>query len=356
VEIGEFKIYIRKSLLGYEYTMSERKTLKTVVSEHKVAFVILLILLIGGSVGTYFIFDLLSARNPSRITLATTTSTYDSGLLDYLLPEFTKKTGIEVSVLSVGTGQAIAYGESGDVDVILVHSRPREDAFVNDSDGQTPYGVHRACVMYNDFIIVGHENNPAGLLPNENITTVMTKLKNGIDTGNSTFYSRGDGSGTYSKEIYLWAAIGVTPDIEWFGEPDKYTESGQGMAATLQMTDQDANNQGYTLIDRGTWLSFNDTYTTLKILAESVEGEDYLLNPYGVIPINPDLYSHVKYNSALRFVGFLTSDYGQNLINDYTKNGETLFHADFGICKITTNCSTTEEEIAFWTSYQQEFD
>jgi tungstate transport system substrate-binding protein len=272
-----------------------------------------------------------------------------------LLPKFTQKTGIEVSVLSVGTGQALVYGENGDVDVILVHSRSREDAFVNDSNGKTPYGINRACVMFNDFIIVGHENNPAELLPSDNITTVMTKLKLSIDTGNSTFYSRGDGSGTYSKELSLWSSVGVTPDEEWFGLSDKYTETGQGMAATLQMTFQDASTQGYTLIDRGTWLSFNDTYRSLNILAKSIIGEDHLLNPYGVIPVNPDLHSHVKYNSVLRFVGFLTSGYGQNLINTFTKNGEQLFHSAFGICNSTHNCPTTEEEVNFWPSYQQEF-
>ena len=335
--------------------MSRRRALKTVISEHKVVFLIVFILIIGGSFGIFFILDIISARNPNRITLATTTSTYDSGLLDYLLPKFTQKTGIEVSVLSVGTGQALVYGENGDVDVILVHSRLREDAFVNDSDGQTPYGINRACVMYNDFIVVGHENNPAELLPDDNITTVMIKLKESIDVGNSTFFSRGDGSGTYSKELSLWTFISVTPDVEWFAQPEKYTETGQGMATTLQMTYQDANNKGYTLIDRGTWLSFNDTYTTLKILAESVIGEDNLLNPYGVIPVNPDLHSHVKYSSVLRFVGFLTSDYGQNLISSYTKNGETLFYAAFGKCNLTHNCPTTEEEVSFWTPYQQEF-
>ena len=335
--------------------MSKRKTLKTTISEHKIVFLVIFILIIGGSFGTFFVFELVSARNPTRITLATTTSTYDSGLLDYLLPEFTQKTGIEVSVLSVGTGQALVYGEIGDVDVILVHSRSREDAFVNDSDGQTPFGINRACVMYNDFIIVGHENNPAELLPNDNITIVMTKLKEGIDAGNSTFYSRGDGSGTYSKELSLWSLISVIPEVNWLGQPNKYTETGEGMSTTLQMTFENTNNQGYTLIDRGTWLSFNNTYTTLKILAESVVEEDYLLNPYGVIPVNPDLHLHVKYSSVLRFVGFLTSDYGQNLINSYTKNGEKLFHAAFGICNATHNCLTTEKEISFWTTYQQEF-
>ena len=354
MEIGKIKNYVKKHKI-WDKKLSKRRTLKTIISEHKTVVLVIFILIIGGSFGTFFIIELISARDPTRITLATTTSTYDSGLLDHLLPKFTQKTGIEVLVLSVGTGQALEYGERGDVDVILVHSRSREDTFVNDSDGQTPYGINRACVMYNDFIIVGHKNNPAELLPSDNITIVMTKLKESIDSGNSTFYSRGDGSGTYSKELSLWSLISVIPEVYWFGLHDKYTETGEGMSTTLEMTFQNTNSQGYTLIDRGTWLSFNDTYTTLKILVESVVVEDNLLNPYGVIPVNPNLHSHVKYSNVLRFVGFLTSDYGQNLINSYTKNGEKLFHAAFGMCNTTHNCPTTGKEVSFWTTYQQEF-
>lgn len=333
--------------------MSTKRSTQLFLSEHKTAIILILILLAGGSVGTYFVIDYMNAQDPNQITLATTTSTYDSGLLDYLLPKFTQETGIKIRVLSVGTGQAIAYGESGDADVILVHSRPREDAFVNYSGGQIPYGVHRACVMYNDFIIVGHSSNPANLLPDDNVTTVMTKLKLGMTVGlNTTFYSRGDSSGTHSKELSLWALIGWDPTT---AGTNYYKDVGAGMGDTLLITYNDADNRGYTLVDRGTWLSFNDTYTSMNILAESVVGEDYLLNPYGAIPVNPILHPHVKFVASCRFVGFLTSPYGQALIDNYKKNNAVLFHSAFGICNETHSCPTTDTEIAFWAPYQSEF-
>ncbi|MFW9819190.1 MAG: substrate-binding domain-containing protein [Candidatus Thorarchaeota archaeon] len=339
--------------------MTERKSLITNLTEHKTAVIIAVIIIAGGSIGTYFVIDYLNAQNPENITLATTTSTYDSGLLDYLLPIFTEQTGIQVKILSVGTGTAIQYGKDGNADVILVHSRSREDDFVNASLGVDgiPYGIHRACIMYNDFIIVGHSSNPANLLPNDNITTVMTKLRDAIDTGNMTFYSRGDDSGTHSKEKELWAEIGIVAATRWAAQPDRYTETGQGMATTLLMTYEDNNpaHEGYTLVDRGTWLTFNDTYTSLNILAESVAGEDLLLNPYGAIPVNPVLHPHTKYISACRFLGFLTSPVGQDLINAYKKNNAVLFHANFGSCDSTTSCSTTNDEIAIWTSFQAEY-
>ncbi|MFX1234122.1 MAG: substrate-binding domain-containing protein [Promethearchaeota archaeon] len=338
---------------------SIRNLFKKSLTEHKTAFLILVLIIVGGVIGVYFVVDYLNAQNPEKITLATTTSTYDSGLLDYLLPKFTELTGIQVSILSVGTGTAIQYGKDGNVDVILVHSRSREDDFVNASLGVNgiSFGIHRACVMFNDFIIVGHESNPANLQIGDNITTVMIKLRDAIDIGNMTFYSRGDNSGTHSKEKELWGLIGVIAETRWALAPDKYTETGQGMAETLLMTyeDIDPAHEGYTLVDRGTWLSFNDTYTSLNILAESVIGENFLLNPYGVIPINPILYQNIKYISACRFVGFLTSNYGQSLINSFKKNNATLFHADFGTCNYETSCMTTEDEIAIWTPFQAEF-
>ena len=321
----------------------------------KAALLLTLTILVGSSIGIYFVIDTINAENPEQITLATTTSTYDSGLLDFLLPKFTEETGISVKVLSVGTGQAIAYGESGDADAILVHSRKRENVFINNSEGQIPYGIHRACIMYNDFIIVGPLSNPANLQLGENISVVMTKLKNALDSGNSSFYSRGDGSGTYSKEKNLWNLISITPENYWSQQPEKYTETGQGMGSTLLMTYQDSTNNGYTLIDRGTWLALSETYTTLSILALSATGEDFLLNPYGFIPVNPDRHSHVKYESILRLGGFLTSPYGQSLIALYTKNDSILFHPNFGVCNNTNDCDTTDEEITFWTQYQSEF-
>ena len=339
--------------------MSTRKTLKQLINEHKTAIILAVIIIAGGSIGTYFAIDYLNAQNPERITLATTTSTYDSGLLDYLLPKFTEQTGIQIKVLSVGTGTAIQYGKDGNADVILVHSRSREDDFINASLGVDgiSYGIHRACVMFNDFIIVGHESNPANVQSSDTITTVMTKLKDAMDMGNMTFYSRGDNSGTHSKEKALWTEIGVDPTTKWANQPNRYTETGQGMAATLLMTfeDLDTAHEGYTIVDRGTWLSFYEDYTTLNILAESIVGEDLLLNPYGAIPVNPILHPHVKYLSACRFVGFLTSPYGQSLINAYRKNNQILFHASFGICDYNCSCTTTNDEIAIWSPFQAEY-
>ncbi|TKJ23853.1 MAG: hypothetical protein CEE43_01440 [Promethearchaeota archaeon Loki_b32] len=339
--------------------MSSRKPLKQLISEHKKTIILALIIIAGGSIGTFFAIDYLNAQNPEKITLATTTSTYDSGLLDFLLPKFTEQTGIQIKVLSVGTGTAIQYGKDGNADVILVHSRSREDDFINASLGVAgvPYGIHRACIMFNDFIIVGHSSNPANLQTGDNITKVMIKLRDAMDTGNMTFYSRGDDSGTHSKEKTLWAEIGIIVETRWVGQPDRYTETGQGMAATLLMTweDVDAAHEGYTIVDRGTWFSFNETYTSLKILAESIIGEDLLLNPYGVIPVNPVLHPHVKYLSVSRFIGFLTSPYGQALINAYRKNNAVLFHANFGICDVNSSCPTTDDEIAIWTPFQAEF-
>lgn len=333
--------------------MSSKRPIKQLLSDHKTAILIALILIAGGSVGTYFVIDYMNAQNPNQITLATTTSTYDSGLLDYLIPKFTQETGIKIRVLSVGTGQAIVYGQTGDVDVILVHSRSREDAFVNYSGGQVPYGVHRACVMYNEFLIVGYSSNPAYLQPGDNITTVMTKLKLGMTLGhNTTFYSRGDSSGTHSKELSLWNQIGWDPSSAGTGY---YKDVGDGMGDTLLITYNDANDRGYTLVDMGTWLSFNDSYTSMSILAESVEGEDFLLNPYGIIPVNPVLHSHVKYIAACRFVGFITSPYGQALISTYKKNNKVLFHSSFGTCNETHSCTTTDDEITIWTPYHSEF-
>jgi len=328
-----------------------------IINHHKPPLAVVIIT--GSSIGTYFAIDYLNAQNPEKITLATTTSTYDSGLLDYLLPKFTEQTGIQIKVLSVGTGTAIQYGKDGNADVILVHSRSRENDFVNASLGVDgiPYGIYRACIMYNDFVIVGHSSNPANLQPDENITTVMTKLRDAIDTGNISFFSRGDDSGTHSKEKILWAKIGIVAETRWSGQPDKYTEIGQGMAATLLMTYEDVNpaHEGYTLVERGTWLTFNDTYTSLNILAESVVGEDFLLNPYGAISVNPVLHPHIKYLSACRFVGFLTSPYGQALIDSYTKNNAVLFYSNFGSCNSSTSCSSTDGEIAIWTPFQAEF-
>ncbi len=296
-------------------------------------FSIVFIFTISTLIGISTSFDILHSRN--RIILATTTSTYDSGLLDYILPTFEKDSGILVDILSVGTGHALETGRRGDADVLLVHSRTREDDFVSSG-----YGIHRACIMYNDFIIIGPSNDPASI-QGENISVAMTNLMNAGELGLIKFYSRGDGSGTNSKEIMLWDVINNTPNS---GIDGWYYETGAGMGNTLIVADE---NNGYTLIDRGTWLSTKDSVNLILL----VEGEDILLNPYGAILVNPEINLSVKYDLALKLVAFLTSKEGQELISSYKLNNETLFFSSFGHGNETYGCSTTDTEIEFWREY-----
>ncbi|RLI65552.1 MAG: hypothetical protein DRO88_04285 [Promethearchaeia archaeon] len=278
-------------------------------------------------------------QSEKKIILATTTSTYDSGLLDYLLPVFEEQNGITVEILSVGTGQALSIGQSGDADVLLVHARTREDEFIANE-----YGIHRTCVMYNDFILVGPSSNPAHI-QNQNLTTALNNLISAGENGTISFYSRGDGSGTHSKELALWDSVGFTPNafnMTW------YKETGASMGSTLIITNE---NQGYTLIDRGTWLA---TKATVDLVVVH-EGDPILLNPYGAILINPEIHSGINFEMAREFVAFLVSEQGQTLINEYKVNGEQLFHADFGNCDKLTGCSTTSTEIEYWTNYNGNF-
>jgi len=311
--------------------MKEAGIKKGLKKKQKQAILITAIVLTGGLITIFTIAEIIRSQN--RIVLATTTSTYDSGLLDYLIPTFEQQTGITVEILSVGTGMAIEIAQRGDADVLLVHSRAKEDLFVSEG-----YGIHRTCVMYNDFIVVGPTADPSGIL-GDNITDALTKLNASGELGNIKFYSRGDNSGTHNKELALWALIGLVPDpavqTTW------YFETGAGMGDTLTITDQ---NDGYTLIDRGTWLSAKDN-VDLKLL---VEGDEVMLNPYGAIAVNPALNSSIKFDKAKTFIAFLVSEQGQTLIGAYRKNNEILFHPAFGKCNETHSCTTTSSEVAFW--------
>ncbi len=239
------------------------------------------------------------------LKLATTTSTEDSGLLDVLLPEFTADTGFEVDVIAVGTGQAIVLGENGDVDVILVHARAAEDAFVAGG-----HGVDRKDVMYNDFLIIGPANDPAGIKGETNVITALQK----IAQTESVFVSRGDNSGTHIMEQNLWNEVGIEPQGEW------YREVGQGMGETFRMADEMV---AYTLIDRATYLFNRDNYT----LEPAAEGDERLFNPYGVIAVNPDKYDHVNYDGAVAFIEWLVYDKAQKMIEVYGVDelGQALF-------------------------------
>ncbi len=240
------------------------------------------------------------------LVLATTTSTYDSGLLDAILPDFEAKTGIQVEVVAVGTGQALKLGEAKDADVLLVHAKSREETFVK--EGYAPF---RKDVMYNDFIIVGPTDDPAGIRGASKATDAFKQ----IAQAKATFVSRGDESGTHMKEMSIWKEAGITPQGDW------YLSAGQGMGAVLTMANE---QQAYTLSDRATYLARRDGLD-LDIL---VEGDPILFNQYGVLPISQDQTHQDKFAAAIAFVDWITSPDTQQLIAKFGKDkfGQQLFY------------------------------
>ncbi len=231
-----------------------------------------------------------------RLVLATTTSTDDSGLLDYLIPMFEEEAGTQVDVIAVGSGQALQLGIDGNADVLLVHSPAKEKEFMDAGDG-----VRREDVMYNDFVIVGPESDPAGIKGMTNAADAFTKL---AET-QSTFISRGDESGTHSKELAIWKAAGLEPAGDW------YVSSGQGMGEVLTMTNE---QQAYTLSDRATYLARLKQGLELSIL---VEGDKALFNPYGVIAVNPDKNPAIQAALANQFIDWLISVSVQEKIGQF---------------------------------------
>lgn len=259
-----------------------------------------------------------SSPDPSVLRLATTTSTYDSGLLDAIIPAFENEFNVSVDILAVGTGQAIALGEKGDVDVILVHARSREDAFVAGG-----YGTRRSDVMYNDFILVGPTQDPANV---RGVPLASSALST-IASAGALFASRGDDSGTHTREIQLWDMTSIEPsaELEW------YNALGQGMGATLQFA-QEAG--AYTLTDRGTFLSLREGLPDLDIMvggSSIAENADPALrNPYGVVPVNPAIHPGTAIDLAELFVDWLTSVEVQAQIAEYGLEtyGQPLFYPD----------------------------
>jgi len=243
------------------------------------------------------------------IILATTTSTYDSGLLDFLNPIFQKKTGLEVRVVSQGTGAALETGRSGDADVLLVHDRKSELQAVEEG-----YFVDRFDVMYNDFIFIGPADDPAGVGSVSTAAEAMTLIAG----SGSVFVSRGDDSGTNRMELRLWEAAGIDPTGGW------YESIGQGMGDTIRHADE---RLGYTLTDRGTFVSMKDGIGLVIVL----EGDPVLFNQYGVMAVSPDRHPGVKYDYAMMYINFLMSAEGQNLISSYQVNNETLFFPGYGL-------------------------
>ena len=267
------------------------------------------------------------------LKMSTTTSTQASGLLDVLLPELDKDTGIQVKVIAKGTGAAIRDGMDGNVDVIFVHARAREEKFVKEG-----YGTKRYAVMHNDFVILGPVKDPAGIQGLKSATEALKK----IAAAKSPFISRGDDSGTHTKEQALWKAAGLPCEkktstivkkgkkravtyIQPAGAAEWYLSIGQGMGKALTIADE---KQAYLMADRGTYIKYKfgrDVPIELDVLCE---GDPALANPYGVIPINPKKHPHVKFDVADEFAQWLVSKRGQSVINGYRLLGKQLFYPD----------------------------
>ena len=242
------------------------------------------------------------------ITLATTTSTQDSGLLDVLIPMFERQTGIEVKVVAVGTGQALEMGRRGDADVLLTHAPAAEEAFMAEG-----FGTERRSVMANDFVLVGPSADPATVAGEKSIVAAVAKIAD----NSATFISRGDESGTHMKEKLIWQEAKIEPNGSW------YLKSGTGMGQTLRIASEKA---AYTLTDRATYLSQKDGLE-LVILSE---GGPILLNPYAVIPINPEKHPHINHDSAAAFADFLVTPESRQSIAEFglDKFGQPLFFPD----------------------------
>jgi tungstate transport system substrate-binding protein len=243
------------------------------------------------------------------ITVSSTTSTTDSGLFNHILPAFKAKTGIEVRVVSQGTGQALDTGRRGDADVVFVHARAQEVKFVEDG-----FGVERKPVMYNDFVLIGPKSDPAGIKGSKDIAAALKA----IQTKASPFVSRGDKSGTHAAELNLWKGAGV--EIEQAKGP-WYREIGQGMGAALNTS---SAMGAYVLSDRATWINFKNR-GDLEIV---VEGDRRLFNQYGVILVNPAKHAHVKKADGQAFIDWIVGPEGQKSIADYKINGEQLFFSN----------------------------
>ena len=246
-----------------------------------------------------------------ELALATTTSTYDTGLLDEINAAFQKRFGTPVAANAQGTGQAIQSARDGNADVILVHARSQEDEFMRNG-----HGVNRRDLMFNDFVVVGPSGDPAGVGDTEQATAAFEAIANAP----ATFVSRGDDSGTHTKEKIIWREAGLEPGGEW------YQKTGSGMGDTLTIASE---SSAYTLADRGTFLSMRDNVDLEILLQGPIEGGPELLaNPYGIMAVNPEVHSNVNYQLAMAYIGFVTSPDGQELISNYTANGQQLFYPE----------------------------
>jgi len=248
------------------------------------------------------------AGEKGELMMATTTSTDNTGLLDYLIPFFEQETGIALKWTATGTGKALKLGQNCDVDVLLVHAPPAEKAYI-----AAGFGKDRREVMYNDFVIIGPKSDPAGL-KGKNISQALSAIK----ASKAFFMSRGDDSGTNKKEKLLWKNAGIAlPDKEQW-----YVQTGQGMLATINITQE---RNGYTMTDRGTYIKYQDQQGGDAPLTVLVEGDDILLNQYSVLTLNPENCPDAKYDLALKFSDWMASESAQNKIGEFRLLGKKLF-------------------------------
>ena len=245
----------------------------------------------------------------NSIVVASTTSTQDSGLFGHLLPRFTARTGITVKVVALGTGQALDVGRRGDTDVVFVHAKSEEERFVAEG-----FGVRRYPVMYNDLVLVGPRNDPAGIGKSSGVVEAFRSIKE----KRAAFVSRGDKSGTHIAELKLWREAGIDIEME---KGSWYKSIGQGMGAALNTA---SAAEAYVLSDRATWLSFKNR----RYLAILVQGDKRLFNQYGVILVNPARHPHVKKKQGQQFIDWLISPEGQAAIRDYRIDGQPLFFSN----------------------------
>ena len=242
----------------------------------------------------------------NKLILATTTSTYDTGFLNYINKIYEKKNNINIHVISLGTGQALEIGKNGDADVLLVHHKPSEIKFLNDG-----YGSLRYDLMYNDYVIIGPKNNK------KKCSSIKNFLKYIIEN-KLLFISRSDGSGTHKKEEELWTSNSLNPEIN----RNRYLKIGQGMGATLMMANE---MNAYTLSDRATWINYKNK-TNLDIICQD---EPPLKNQYGIIAVNPNISENINFKNAIKYINWLISDEGGQLINSFRKNNQQLFYFNY---------------------------
>ncbi|MCU0852366.1 MAG: substrate-binding domain-containing protein [Thermoplasmata archaeon] len=285
----------------------------------KIAVVVVVVgALVSGAIGYILIKD--DEGGPKALLLATTTSTYDSGLLDYILPVFEEENDCEIDVIAVGSGTAMELGKNGDVDVLLVHSPTAEMAFVNDG-----YGEGRDLVMYNNYVLVGSESDPAATNRSANASVAFQKIHDNGTDGLVQFLSRGDSSGTHNKELSIWKTLGL--NVSLF--EDWYVSTGLGMGDLLDMCEQeDATTPSYTLSDDATYYQrlSEGLIPHLKIVYNYQKTDDALENQYSVIVLNETRFPHINHTLATEFKDWMVSEDGQDLIASYEKYGMQLFY------------------------------